>query len=830
MLKKINYVSSVCGSGKTHASIQYIAEKQFQEKFLISVPTIRLSAQITKDLTNLGVKNVIEINSEITKKENVKEAAKKAFQEINERDFGVAIITNSTFLDLPQYIRKTLSDWVHILDEPPKLIEVFDINLPYEHKFLTDLIKTIPSSIFEKVSDVFCTNTNLVEKYIQRNSDHLNDYIKPLLKKIISPNYIVVADTENWEKIVENSDISPDIIFGENKQQFGNAKNKITFISILKPTVEKYFSKTIYLGANFESSMLFDFWKNKFNVDFVIDEEIKKNLRLTEHQNGELLTIFYGQKNNYSRYQARLIDEESNLNGSQIHFHLAKEVLDSNQKVLTLCNLDDEKFAYDSWQKVSAIPHGLNEFQDYTQFVFNAAYNFSPKTYKLLECLEIPKEAIFHDMQITPAYQGLLRTALRNPESTSPVSCYVPNQIIANEIGKMFIGSTLISINGDKDKVVGKEALGRSITRILRLKKSLMNENYVLEKFPEAFSGEIVFSDEAQELPVVLNIYTDLYSRGTTDVTYFSDFAKDLEKFSRWNLIKDKKNNVLINFNMYNNETRQQNSALGSTALIFDFDKGQLSPEEFNKIFHDELKLSYILHSTASNGINGHRFRVIFPVNMFMDKYVYNDVYTHIIKLLEKYNYFTLPIGKDSEHYFKSIKRKYPFAKNSGIDLSKFNLSSIFFAPAILENNQENAFFFKSYLHKHEIVKHTLDARKIVNDKILELEELMNNNTGPTQVVKQQLPSEAINIDFLKNRSTIIFNNKTNNQEQKKKIITRIENEMIPHNRSSLAVSIAGQIKHWQDNTDKMDIINLMVAQGCSKAAIKSVKKYANLN
>jgi len=829
MLKKINYVSSVCGSGKTHAAIKYISENQFQEKFLITVPTIKLSAQITKDLSNLGVQNVFEVNCEITKKQNVKEAAKKVFHEINELTYGVAIITNPNFENLPEYIRKSLTGFVHILDEPPKLIEAVDINLPYSHKTLTDLLKVVPSNIFENISDVFSNNTNLIEKYIQRSSDVLNDHIKLLLKKIISPHYMVVADTENWEKIVVNGNISPDVIFGENKQTFGNAKNKITFISILKPSIEKYFSKTIYLGANFENSMMFQFWQDNFNVQFTVAEEIQKNLRLTEHTNGDLLNIYYGQKNNYSRYQSRLIDKESGLNGAQIHFQIAKEILDPNKKVLTLCNLDDEKYAFDAWNKVSSVPHGLNEFQDYNQFCFTGAYNFSPRTYKLLEYLNINKDAIFHDMTINRAYQGLLRTSLRNPDSLEPVSCYVPNEIIANEIGKMFIGANLISINGDKEKVVGKEALGDSATRILRLKKGLMNAHYVLDKLQDTNYGEIVFDSE-QELPILLNHYKNMYSKGETELTYFSDFAKTAEKFFHYNITKNKEDNVLFNFSEYNDETRQLEAVLGSTAVIFDFDKGELTPEEFNKIFHDELKLSYISYSTTSNGTDGIRFRAIFPINMFMDKFVYSEVYTHITKLLEKYNYFTIPLGKNPQKYLKLIKRKNPLAKNSGIDLSKFNLSSIFFAPAILESNKKNAFFFKSYTNKKEIVKHTFNGLSITSDKIIELEELVNSKTGPTQIVKQLLPSEAINIEVLKNRTSNFFNNKkTNNDLKKQKIVNRIENEMVAHNRSSLAVSIAGSIKYF-DISDKLDIINLMVAKGCSKSAIKSVHKYANLN
>lgn len=836
-MQTIFYTNSPCGAGKSHTASQLIKENQYSDKHLFTVPTKQLSGQIAAGLLDAGVQNVFEINSDLVKNDYIKNAVQKAINDVNDLTNGVVITTSAAFLNLPNYIRKATDGWVHIYDEPPKLVETHEINLPYEHQFLTKLIEVTPSPFFENMSDVRAIDKNLIEKYIERYSDQFTNYIKPILKAVISDYYMVFVDSEQWTKIVINNEITQDNFYNPNTAKFGNNKNKITFVTVIKPNVEKYFSRSIYMGANFDQTMMFQFWKEFFKTKFIVAKDIESNLRFTEHQNGALLNIIYGQKDKYSRYQANLTDEKSDLNGAQLHYQFAQDFLDKDAKTLTLCNLDDIHYAPFNWEKVSSIPHGLNKYQDdYHQFSFNAAYNFSSRTYKLLENLKISKEAINYDMNVAPLYQGLLRTSLRNPDSTVPVKCYVPSKILAEEIGKMFIGCTLTSINGEVTKIVGKTATSPAVRRLLRLKKGLMEDIQQLEQRAlELNPNEALDIFLEGDKPICYNFYQDLYSEGTSNISNIADFGKMLTKMSKYNIYANKDENFLFNTSIFLDNSRKKSSVLGTSSIIFDFDKGDLTPAMFDKIFRDELKLTYISHNSSSHGIDGaNRFHTIFPVNMFMTTPVYCEVVVFMLKELEKRGYYTFK-GTDAEvqKQLKIVRKKHPEAKLSGIDTSKLNLSSLFYAPGkMIGADPKNQFLTKSFMKDSEIEKHIFDVSKFIEKVMSALEKTIANEPNITEVIKKPLGFSDIGIYILKENSSDFFNRhmKKNNNGHKQKIINKIEKEMGPKNRSNLACAIGGSIKHWHNVEDKLDIINLMIEKGASVSAINSAKKYANIS
>ena len=829
-MQKINFVSSVCGAGKTFAAMQHIKKNRYNTKFLITVPTIELSNQIVNDLMNMGIQNVLAINYETADK-IVKEAAKIAIRNVNEMTYGVIILTNATFTYLPDYIRSGFEDWVHILDEIPKAFDVFTINLPYEHKLLTDLIEIDEdANIFEGANFVVAKNVHQIKKILKRNSDYATNYIKPLLKAIISDNHSVLVNTQQWQKIVKNNDISPDKGYGGNLAKFGNRENNIEFISCLKPNIEDYFQESIYMGANLEKTALYQNWKENYNVKFSVSDEITSNLRLTEHTNGELLTIYYGQTKKFSRHQANLVDKETDLNGAQIHLELAKEILDTTKPILSLGNLDDSQYVPNDFIQLSSVPQGINKFQHINQFCFNAAYNFSSSIYKMLEKINISHEATFFDMNINPAYQALTRTSLRNPESTEPVVCYVNSKAIADEIAKMFIGCTLISTNGDKEKVVGKSALGDKVTRLLRLKESLATEmQRQKSEFPDIETEEDFFN-KWHDIKIVYNQYTDMYANGETKVTDITDFIKLVEKHHKYNISDGKEDNILLNTNKYFGNSRKKAECQYATSIILDFDNG-MTNDEFNKIFHDKFKMSYISYSTSTHLIDGKpKFRVILFVNMQMDEAIYTEVYATIVKILFDHGYASPPVGSKARKIF--LNKLDAKMKLSGLDRSKENLSSIFYMPTRNLQNDNNRFFFKSYTHSHEIPKHCFDVKNLVKIKVDKIDEIIAQDDSPTILIKKKLPKEILDINILKKTSNEFFNNlkKDSFIIHKQKIINRINNEMVKGNRSHLACSIAGTIAHWENIDDKLEILDLMAAKGCSNAALKSAKNYANLN
>ena len=82
-------------------------------------------------------------------------------------------------------------------------------------------------------------------------------------------------------------------------------------------------------------------------------------------------------------------------------------------------------------------PNSLNNLQANHAIYFSAALNRQPKHFEMLESLGL-KPALVHQATAHEAiYQGIMRTSLRNPDSTTKVRVIVPDQPGAERLGQI---------------------------------------------------------------------------------------------------------------------------------------------------------------------------------------------------------------------------------------------------------------------------------------------------------------------------------------------------------------------------------------------------------
>lgn len=807
-------VNAICGSGKTQAAISEIAANAHQKKFFYLIPSLKLSNEIAQSMLNHGI-DVYRVDSE-TNPHKVIANITAAIRAINVAGSGVLLCTQQAFFCLPEYLSREMSGWTAIVDEVPKLIHSFEPTLPYNHHVLSDYIKLGATDDENELAFVVMSDKSKTEAFLRRNADDLDLPIKDLIKDLASPYRDVFTDLKAWNKVVVDKRITAD----HAEMKYGNEHNKLRFFSILSPRVFSGCDEVVLMGAHLnERSALVHVWQNSYGIKFK-PHQILSRIDQTEHKNGNRLEIVVGQERDYSRYQSQQIDKETGLTATEIHINQARSVLDPDQNVLVLCNKADEEYCPKEWTKAPAISHGLNCFQDYNQFVFLASYGFSPKIHAMLVKFGIPEKILADELLIDAAYQALMRTSLRNPSSTAPVKAYIVSNTIATDITKDFIGSTIQLINGIKKKVIGvagKTAAERRHQRVLG--ELVADYCRRLDLAGVALEGPIsnIYKEKVtQELRG--NAYRDLESQGIEFQLDPVKFGRVLERFYIHNVYSSKTSNILLNATVYTDTSRKSAAADLTTGIFLDIDGGSVSPEALRTVLADKLKISCIMHSSASHLINNeYRYRVFIPVNQPITAPVYDVVFDGLIKSLEDHHIYVAKKA-DSNKFLTRIRKIDPKAQLLGLDLSKKNLSSIFYAPGKLESNQKNAFFWKFYMTTRTFKRHVLKVDRFIQPVLQQAEKEAKEEAFEFELQFEEQPLEY---------DSGLFDFKL--EQHKQKIFERIEHEIYPGNRSLPACSIAGSIKWWPDPVDKLEVLSRLQQKGCDRAAMKSAFIYSGL-
>ena len=106
---------------------------------------------------------------------------------------------------------------------------------------------------------------------------------------------------------------------------------------------------------------------------------------------------------------------------------VAIETFDGDPFLFTLNkDRDDERLVAAGGTRIPAIAHGLNEYQTYRNVFFAAALNREPKHYKMLMDLGFSSKRI-QQSALEVAYQGTMRSALRDFDSDARVRVIVPD-------------------------------------------------------------------------------------------------------------------------------------------------------------------------------------------------------------------------------------------------------------------------------------------------------------------------------------------------------------------------------------------------------------------
>ena len=754
----IHYVDGLCGSGKTHSLSRYISQQwDHGSKYMIITPSKKLADQIYKQL-NEGyvIENISLIHSDNSS--NVVTDIMNTIKTINLMGKGIIICTQQVFPRIPHFEHK--GSWTLIVDEIPNIEDYYSPSLPYNYDLVTkylEIDEEITPTLYRlklkaNESDLDPDAQNVIpfkgketaqasaRSFVNRSADSIDVIIKPILQHMLQ-HHACFTHKEHWDKIVINQQVTSD---KSVDMTHGNASNKLYFLTLLQPEVYLGFDKVIMMGANFEQSLLFKYWHDYKHVEFEVCNPIKNQLRYDCYQNGYRLTITYFQEENWSKYSGHKLIE-----GVTREAYFARRVQEEMQGLsYVYMSNKDSVVDFLTGTQIPVISHGINDYMDIDHIYFAPALNRQPMHSAMLNALGIDSIYITRASAHEIAHQGIMRTSMRDPDATRPVTAFVPDRATAEELARQFPNCTIRAIDGAIKKVKAVSNVDRKskcrlnkLIAHLALNSTLqtaVNEAELasdlavkldakIESNLDTVSGEMVtnfiINEKCTQNPLTpispLNETIEVSITGSIDdpiiksyPVLVTDLIVFLKKYWTNNIITHKDKNKLFNTTSFTGESsRTLEDVAYASCVIMDIDEGDLSPEAFRSIFEKHHKHSMIMMNSFSCTLEQpNNYRALFFLKEKVSDDTYRLVHRYLQQIIADQGYITA-----TKQQKDKILAKNPDAKFSGIDLSKTHTASLFYLPCKVEGHKESAFFWRCNVHdKAELFRYAIDPVKVL--------------------------------------------------------------------------------------------------------------------
>jgi hypothetical protein len=588
--------------------------------------------------------------------------------------------------------------------------------------------------------------------------------IKPIILNILQGHECFV-EKRNWDKIVIRNEVTSDKTVD---MTYGNSSNMLYFLTMLTPNVFSGFTKVIMMGANFSDSILCKYWQEYKGVNFIECKQISSKLRYSAYESGSRLTVTYLQEENWSKHSRdKLINDISR----EAHYiGLVNNVMQGKEFIF-MTNNDSTASDAINGIKAPVISHGMNKFAHYDNIYFAPALNRQPMHTKMLNELGIDTIFINRASAHEIAHQGIMRTSMRNPIATASVNAVVVDKATAEAIARLFVGCSIKAIDGVLRKVAALSILDRkhksrlnTMLEHLDLNSSLRtataaNENpYIQETASVADCGVLgtkyINNEKRTQNPrndsfndIDISILNSIFDK---NISSFNGTPVELIKVLKqlWtnNCITSKDEVTLFNGTLFkDDEERTLANAVFSNFVTVDIDDGDLSPEEFKKIFQKGHKHSMIMINSFSRSVERpNNYRAIFFIKDKVNDSTYRQLHKYLQDILKDRGYITATAAQREKILITN-----PDARFSGIDLTKTHIASFFYLPCKVISRKECAFFWRINVHDNdELMRYAIDPEKVLQyapertelpTLVYEVEDIPTKQKSSLDDIKQKL-------------------------------------------------------------------------------------------
>jgi hypothetical protein len=490
-------------------------------------------------------------------------------------------------------------------------------------------------------------------------------------------------------------------VVGESDEE-----NTVLAVSMLSP---KLLNGGIILGANFERSMLYDWFRRYYGVRFEEFESIKRHLREVKPTNRDIRIYYFLDGRFFSKFKANQVGSD----GSAIIDAMDRKAaaLFAGEPFLYVTNKDRDRKSQilekaSGAKKMEVLSHGLNCYDDYHNIYFSAALNREPRHLGILRDLGFGlgfvHEATTHEV----IYQAVMRTSLRDPDATNPVIIVVPDRHAAIKLQGL-IGATTVTKLGNIESPKPRSLTPAERKRRLKVTKHIQ-DLFAAKREQNLFIDINCTQIAAKPHPL---------SNSTTCIVTFhqSKYAKNMDEFiirsytiqgfiAEFRLYARtpiaKKERFFVNAAHFDPTIdpgqgyRTKANFHSASMLVLDFDNGALSPDRFVEIFWTKAgragKRSFIICNTFSRSPEEpNRFRVIlFFKTPARSLGAYQAVFDSVIQRIVDQDYAI---------------------EEMGIDLSCRSGVQSFYIPCTNRAHPDHAFFEQYGTETRDIARYGID-------------------------------------------------------------------------------------------------------------------------
>jgi hypothetical protein len=454
----------------------------------------------------------------------------------------------------------------------------------------------------------------------------------------------------------------------------------------------------IMLGANFERSMLHEWFWRYYRVRFRTFEPIKTRLRALATSGREIRAHYFLDRSFFSKHKAKQAGDD----GAAIIEAMDREAASAlaGDPFLYVTNNDRDALSLEETaggRRMKVGCHGLNRYDGFHNIYFSAALNREPRHLRMLKALGFDLAYVHEATTHEVIYQSVMRTSLRRPEATDPVTMIVPDHSAAMRLQEL-IGATKVTKLANIDRSRLKPLTSHE--RNQRLKVTKLKERLFAAKtlrIPLIDNYRHHIAAEANHNPnnpssCFVTFLNDIYATEEKDfifcpcthqelISNFRTFARTpIAKKERFLFVSARFDPSLDPGKGY----RTQANFHSASMLVLDFDNGSLSPEKFVELFWSKAgrgqKRSFILCNTFSRSPEEpNRFRaILFFTTPARSIAAYQAVFDSVIARIVEEGYPVADMGIDmtsrsgvQPYYIPCTNRAHPdhaFFEHYGTD------------------------------------------------------------------------------------------------------------------------------------------------------------------
>jgi len=431
----IKFVSALCGSGKTEFALN-LSKELIKKKMrvLFVCPSLELQNEISKRLNNtphriINYKNTIAGQGVVGSIEKYLRRPAK---------YEILIITHASFKSISHFPNK--KNWTVFIDEETEIFDFMSFNscdaanYGYGNDLIEDMLKISTFSLNEGgFTSIQPKSLSKSDKgylksisYGGKDSTYVYPPFQKFIQHLLNPNMALYGDTTTM------------VAF-----RFGDTNAEMW--AELDTNIFEDFADLYLMGAEIQRSKLAAY----LNLKGIKTENLLISKRFETHDQ----PIIIKWMTTHSPWSKNYYNEPNKIESTVTNFELYDMLVGltiGEEEILVQNNIGNPFKHIKNMIQMNFEIKGLNKYNNYAHYAESGAYNVPPACNKKMTDLGFDMEELQLHHALSHAYQGFLRSSIRNNIFLNNIMFLPTEQMAMNMRNIYFPNAAVSQIEGAK--------------------------------------------------------------------------------------------------------------------------------------------------------------------------------------------------------------------------------------------------------------------------------------------------------------------------------------------------------------------------------------------